>query len=79
MTKAKTGWLLLGILCLASFGVARDTAWEKYMKAGTEAYGRRQYAQAEPLLKRALAIAEKALAGIRLAAGPLLGRGRRDQ
>ena len=32
MTKAKTGWLLLGILWLASFAVAQDTAWEKYMK-----------------------------------------------
>ncbi len=32
MTKAKTAWLLLGILLLASFAVAQDTAWEKYME-----------------------------------------------
>ena len=47
MTKAKTGWLLLGILCLASFAVAQDTAWEKYTGAGQEAYEEGQYAEAE--------------------------------
>ena len=35
MTKAKTGWLLLAILCLTSCAVADDTAWEKYMMAST--------------------------------------------
>ena len=38
MTKAKTGWLLLGVLCLASFAVAQDTALEKYTDAGIKAY-----------------------------------------
>ena len=47
MTRAKTSWLLLGILCLASFAVADDTAWEKYMKAGMEAHRNGQYAEAE--------------------------------
>ena len=47
MTKAKTAWLLLGILWLASFAVAQDTAWEKYMKAGTEAYQKGCYDEAK--------------------------------
>ena len=59
MTKAKTGWLLLGILCLASFAVAQSTAWEKYIKAGTEAYQRGQYAEAEKQALAALQEAEK--------------------
>ena len=59
MTKAKTAWLLLGILSLASFAVADDAAWEKYMKAGTEALERGQYAEAEKLLLFALKEAEK--------------------
>ena len=59
MTKAKTGWLLLGILCLATFAVAQDTAWEKYMKAGTEAYQKGRYSDAEEQFKAALKEAEK--------------------
>ena len=47
MTKAKTGWLLLGILCLASFAVVQDTAWEKLNGAGMEAYQQGRYAEAE--------------------------------
>ncbi len=47
MTKAKTGWLLLGILCLASCAVAQDTAWEKYLLAGQKAKEQGQYAEAE--------------------------------
>ena len=35
MTKAKTAWLLLGIVCLASFAMAQGTAWEKYMDAAS--------------------------------------------
>ena len=61
MTKAKTGSLLLGILCLSSFALAQDTGWEKHMDAGWEAYQRGQYAEAEPLFRRSLAIREKAL------------------
>ena len=59
MTKAKTAWLLLGILCLASFAVAQEPAWEKYTKAGTEAYQRGQYAEAEKQFVAALKEAEK--------------------
>ena len=59
MTKAKTAWLLLGILCLASFAMAQDTAWQKYMKAGEEAYERGRYAEAEKLFLAALREAEK--------------------
>ena len=59
MTKAKTGWLLLGILCLTSFAVAQDAAWQKYFKAGTEAYQQGQYAEAEEQLVAALEEAEK--------------------
>ncbi len=59
MTKAKTGWLLLGILCLASFAVADDTAWAKYSEAGGKAYRSGQYAEAEKLLLVALKEAEK--------------------
>ena len=59
MTKAKTGCLLLGILCMASFAVAQDTAWEKYMKAGTEALERGQYVEAEKQFKAAVKEAEK--------------------
>ena len=58
MTKAKTGWLLLGILCLASFAVAQDTAWEKYNKAGMKAYRQGQYAEAEKQWVSALKEAE---------------------
>ena len=58
MTKAKTGWLLLGILCLASFAVAQDTAWEN-MKAGGEAYRSGQYAEAEEQFVAAVKEAEK--------------------
>ena len=59
MTKAKTGWLLLGILCLASFAVAQETAWERYMKAGMEAYEQGKYAEAEKQLLTALKEAEE--------------------
>ena len=59
MTKAKTGWLLLGILCLASFAVAQDAAWEKYMKAATEAYQQGRSAEAEKQFAAALREAEK--------------------
>ena len=59
MTKAKTGWLLLGILSLASFAVADDTAWAKYSEAGRKAYRSGQYAEAEKLLLVALKEAEK--------------------
>ena len=47
MTKAKTAWLLLGILCLASYAAAQDTAWEKYMKVGMDAHQRGQCAEAK--------------------------------
>ena len=47
MTKAKTGWLLLGILCLASYAVAQHNNWEKYNEAGMEAYEQGRYAEAE--------------------------------
>ena len=57
--RAKTAWLLLAILCLASFAVAQDTAWEKYMKAGMEAYQQGQYAEAEKQFSAALKEAEK--------------------
>ena len=50
MTKAKTGWLLLGILWVASHAVAQGTTWEKYMKAGMEAYEQGKYAEAEKQL-----------------------------
>ena len=59
MTKAKTGWLLLGILCLASFAVAQDTVWETYIDAGVEAHQRGHYAKAEKLFLATLKEAEK--------------------
>ena len=59
MTKAKTGWLLLATLCLASFAVAQDAALEKYMKAGVEARQEGRYADAEKQFKAALQEAEK--------------------
>ena len=59
MTKAKTGWLLLGILCLASFAVAQDTAWEKLNAAGMKAHQEGRYAAAEQHLTAALKQAEK--------------------
>ena len=63
MTKAKTGWLLLGILLLASFAVAQDTAWEKYMHAGVQAYQRGQYAEAEKQFLAALQVNANRLVG----------------
>ncbi len=59
MMRAKTAWLLLGILSLASFAVAQDTAWEKYMKAAKAAFDQGQYAEAEKQLAAALKQAEK--------------------
>ena len=59
MTKAKTGWLLPGILCLASLVVAQDTAWKKYMDAAKVAFDRDRYAEAEKQLLTALKEAEK--------------------
>ena len=59
MTKAKTSWLLLGILCLACFAVAQETAWEKYNRAGIEAARRGNYAEAEKQWSAALQEAEK--------------------
>ena len=47
MTSTRTVWLLVGILCLASFAVAQDTAWEKYNEAGVEAYEQGRYTEAE--------------------------------
>ena len=59
MTKAKTAWLLLGILCLASLAMAQDTGWAKYMDAAKAAFDRGQYAEAEKQFKAALKEAEK--------------------
>ncbi len=59
MTKAKTSWLLLGILCLASFAVAQDTLWQTYMQATSRAYAHGQYPAAEKWLLAALREAEK--------------------
>ena len=59
MTKAKTGWLLPGILCLASLVVAQDTAWKKYMDAAKVAFDRDRYAEADKQLLTALKEAEK--------------------
>ena len=59
MTKAKTGWLLLTILCLASFAVAQDTLWQTYMQATSRAYAHGQYPAAEKWLLAALREAEK--------------------
>jgi hypothetical protein len=47
MTKAKTAWLLLAILCLACFAVAQDTAWQKANEAGMKAHQEGRYAAAE--------------------------------
>ena len=57
--RTKTAWLLLGILCLASFAVAQETAWEKYIKAGEEAYRRGQYVEAQKQFLAALKEAER--------------------
>ena len=59
MTKAKTGWLPLGILYLASCAVAQDTAREKYMDVAKAAFDWGQYAEAEKQLLTALKEAEK--------------------
>ena len=59
MTKAKTGWLLLGVFLLASYGVTQDTTWEKYMEAAMEAYQQGQYTEAEKQSLAALKEAEK--------------------
>ena len=59
MTKAKTGWLLVGVLCLASFAMAQETAWEKNMKASLQAYQRGQYGEAEKQARAAVQEAEK--------------------
>ncbi len=62
MTKAKTGWLLLGILFLGSFAVAQETAREKYHKAGIEAYQQGQYSEAEKQFPAMVKQAEQFLA-----------------
>ena len=59
MTRARTAWLLLGTLCLASFTVAQDTAWEEYMKAGLQAHQQGRYAEAEKSFLAALNEVEK--------------------
>ena len=60
MTTTRTVWLLvLGAVCVASCAVADDTAWEKYMKAGTEAYQQGQYAEAQKQFAAALREAEE--------------------
>ena len=59
MTRAKTAWLLLGILCLASFAVAQDTAWEKLNAVGMKALQEGRYAEAEQHWTAALKEAEK--------------------
>ena len=46
-------------MCLSSFAVAQDTAWEKSAKAGTKAYQQGRYAESEKLLLFALKEAEK--------------------
>ena len=59
MTKAKTAWLLLGILLLASYGATQDTAWEKYTDAGIKAHQQGQHAEAQKQFAAALKEAEK--------------------
>ena len=59
MTKAKTGWLLLGILCAVYFLVFRDTGWDKYNAAGEKAYQQGHYEEAENQFVVALKEAEE--------------------
>ena len=59
MTKAKTGWLLLGILCVVYFLVFRDTGWDKYNAAREKAYQQGQYAEAQTQWMSALKEAGK--------------------
>ena len=60
--RARTAWLLLmAVLFVASCSVLRGMRWDKYARAGYETYQEGQYAEAEPLFRRALAIWEKAL------------------
>ena len=59
MTKAKTGWLLLAILCLASCSVFRGMRWDKYNAAGEKAYQQGHYDEAEKQFVVALKEAEK--------------------
>ena len=57
--RVKTAWLLLGVLCLASFAAARATQWDSYMDAANEAYLRGRYDEAKKLLLAARKEAEK--------------------
>ena len=61
MTKARTAWLLLGILWLASCEVtlAKRHNWKSNMRAARKAYQRGQYAEAEKSLLAALQQAQK--------------------
>ena len=49
----------MGILCLASFAVAQDTAWEKYVNVGNEAFRLGQYADFLYQFRAALREAEE--------------------
>src|SRR5437867_8912184 len=59
MSRRKALWLLLAILCLASFGESQDTNWQKTNDAGEKAYLRDDFAEAERLLLAAVKEAEK--------------------
>ena len=59
MRRVNIAWLLLGVLCLAPFAVAQNTEWQTHVNAGTEAYQRGQYVEAEKRFLAALEEAEK--------------------
>ncbi len=61
MTKHKTRWLLVGLVCLALWPAhpsAQGSLWETYMDAATAAYQQGNYPEAEKELAAALKEAE---------------------
>lgn len=63
MTARIPGWFMVWLLCLAVWpapAAAQRDAWTNHMQAGIALFRQGEYADAEPLYKRSLAIREKA-------------------